>query len=46
MWPRARLFGGAIVAFEADLAAALLRLNPTGVFNETLETAVYVARRG
>jgi SAM-dependent methyltransferase len=38
------LFGDRVAAFEAALAAALLELDPSGVFHEQLETAVYVAR--
>jgi ubiquinone/menaquinone biosynthesis C-methylase UbiE len=39
------LFGANASAFEANLAQALLRLNPTGVFKERLETAVFIAPR-
>ncbi|MFZ0631724.1 MAG: class I SAM-dependent methyltransferase [Acidobacteriaceae bacterium] len=41
------LFGDHAEAFEAELAKALLSLNPTGVFNEQVETEVVIAlRRG
>ena len=39
------LFGDAASAFEAALAEALLRLEPTGVFNEHIETEVVIARK-
>jgi SAM-dependent methyltransferase len=38
------LFGDRLAEFETALTAALLELNPTGVFHEQLETAVYVTR--
>jgi SAM-dependent methyltransferase len=38
------LFGDAVGAFEAELTAELLKLNPLGRFHERLETAVFVAR--
>ena len=37
------LFGDRAEAFEAELAEALLRLNPTGVFEERIETEVLLA---
>lgn len=37
------MFDDRAPAFEAELNAALLRLNPSGVFHETLATAVFVA---
>ena len=40
-----RLFGDRLADFEADLAAALRRLRPDGMFHETLETGVVVAIR-
>jgi ubiquinone/menaquinone biosynthesis C-methylase UbiE len=32
-------------AFEADIREAMLRLNPTGIFHETLETGVLIAMK-
>ena len=40
------LFGDDAEAFEAELTEALLSLNPTGVFNESVETEVIIARKG
>ncbi|HEY5007428.1 MAG TPA: class I SAM-dependent methyltransferase [Caulobacteraceae bacterium] len=40
-----RLLAGRETAFEADIREAMLRLNPTGVFHETLETGVLVAMK-
>jgi len=37
------MFGTRHADFEAELAEVLLRLNPSGVFEERIETAVYVA---
>jgi ubiquinone/menaquinone biosynthesis C-methylase UbiE len=37
------MFGDRVAAFEADLSEALLRFNPSGVFHETLATAVFIA---
>jgi hypothetical protein len=37
------LFGDRATAFEAELIEALLRLNPSGRFNERLETEVLLA---
>ncbi|WP_372787039.1 class I SAM-dependent methyltransferase [Phenylobacterium sp.] len=37
------MFGDRAPAFEAELTQALLRFNPSGVFNEQLETAVFLA---
>jgi SAM-dependent methyltransferase len=37
------MFGVRLADFEAELAEALLSLNPSGVFEEKIETAVYVA---
>jgi ubiquinone/menaquinone biosynthesis C-methylase UbiE len=37
------LFGGDAEAFEAELSGALLSLNPTGVFDERIETEVIIA---
>jgi len=37
------LFGDRAGAFERDLSEALLRLNPSGVFKERLETEVLIA---
>jgi len=37
------MFGTRLADFEAELAEVLLRLNPSGVFEERIETAVYVA---
>ena len=37
------LFGDRILAFEANLSRTLLRANPTGKFDERLETEVLVA---
>ena len=39
-------FGEARPRFEAELRAALLAFNPSGVFNERLETEVILAQRG
>ncbi len=39
-------FGDRAAAFEADLFAALARLNPAGRFAETIETDVTIARKG
>lgn len=39
------LFGNKAEAFEAELTAALLNLNPAGVFNEQLETEVVIAHK-
>jgi len=38
-----RLLAGREEAFEADIRAAMLALNPSGVFQEALETGVLVA---
>ncbi|HSZ50629.1 MAG TPA: class I SAM-dependent methyltransferase [Caulobacteraceae bacterium] len=40
-----RLFGERLDAFEHDLAAALRRVRPDGVFHETIETGVTVAMK-
>ena len=40
-----QLFGSNAPAFEAELTEALLGLNPTGVFNEQVETEVVIAPR-
>jgi ubiquinone/menaquinone biosynthesis C-methylase UbiE len=40
-----RLLDGREAAFEADIREAMLRLNPRGVFDETLETGVLIARK-
>ena len=40
-----RLLNGREAAFEADIREAMLRLNPAGVFHETLETGVLIARK-
>ena len=40
-----RLLAGRETAFEADIREAMLRLNPTEVFHETLETGVLVAMK-
>ncbi len=40
-----RLLAGRDDAFEADIRAAMLALNPTGVFQETLETGVLIAMK-
>lgn len=37
------LFGDKSAEFEAELSEALLRINPTGVFREQLETEVLIA---
>jgi ubiquinone/menaquinone biosynthesis C-methylase UbiE len=37
------MFGDRAAAFEAELSQALWRLNPSGVFKEGLETAVFLA---
>jgi ubiquinone/menaquinone biosynthesis C-methylase UbiE len=37
------LFGNAAAEFEAELSNALLRLNPSGIFSECIETEVIVA---
>jgi len=37
------MFGIQLADFEAELAEALLSLNPSGVFEEKIETAVYIA---
>jgi hypothetical protein len=42
-WP---MFGERRAAFEAELSVALLSLEPSGLFEESLETAVYVAPKG
>lgn len=39
------LFGKKAKAFEAELAETLLKRNPTGVFNERVETEVVIARK-
>jgi len=39
------MFGIRLADFEAELAEALLSLNPSGVFEEKIETAVYVASK-
>lgn len=39
------LFADRAPAFEADLSEALLRLTPSGVFREPLETEVLIARK-
>jgi ubiquinone/menaquinone biosynthesis C-methylase UbiE len=41
-----RLLDGREAAFEADIREAMLRLNPSGVFHETVETGVLIASRG
>ena len=38
-------FGDRAFLFERDLTRALLRANPSGVFKETVETAVLIARK-
>jgi SAM-dependent methyltransferase len=38
-------FGDRATAFEAELSQALLRLNPSGLFPERIETAVFVAHK-
>lgn len=38
-----RLFGDRLADFEADLASALRRASPAGLFHETVETGVIVA---
>jgi SAM-dependent methyltransferase len=38
-------FGNRAEAFEAELSEALLRLQPSGVFHEHLETEVIIARK-
>jgi SAM-dependent methyltransferase len=40
------MFGGRVAAFEAELSEALLRLEPSGLFEERIETAVYIAPKG
>jgi SAM-dependent methyltransferase len=40
-----RLLDGREAAFEADIREAMLRLNPAGVFHETLETGVLIAMK-
>ncbi len=40
-----RRLAGREAAFEADIRAAMLRLNPAGVFHETLETGVLIAMK-
>lgn len=40
------ILGDRAPAFEADLAAALLRVNPSGVFRECVETQVCIAPHG
>lgn len=40
-----RLLAGREAAFEADIREAMLRLNPSGVFHETLETGVLIAMK-
>jgi len=42
-WSARPLFGGRTEAFEAELSTALQRLNPTGVFEERVETEVLIA---
>ena len=37
------MFGERVAAFEAELTQALLRLEPSGVFREQLETEVLLA---
>ena len=37
------MFGDRAPAFEDELSRILIRLNPSGVFHEALETAVYLA---
>jgi SAM-dependent methyltransferase len=39
------MFGDRLPAFEAELTEALLRLDPSGIFEQRIETEVYVARR-
>ncbi len=39
------MFGDRATAFEAELSQALLRLNPSGLFHERVETAVFVAHK-
>lgn len=38
-----RLFGNEVAEFELELSKSLLRLNPSGVFKESLETEVVIA---
>jgi ubiquinone/menaquinone biosynthesis C-methylase UbiE len=38
-----RLFGDRVAEFELELSESLLRLNPSGVFKESLETEVVIA---
>jgi ubiquinone/menaquinone biosynthesis C-methylase UbiE len=40
------LFGEHAKAFEAEITRTLLSLNPTGIFNEQLETEVVIAPKG
>jgi ubiquinone/menaquinone biosynthesis C-methylase UbiE len=40
-----QMFGDRAPAFEAELSRALIRLNPSGEFRETLETAVFLAAK-
>src|ERR1700722_7658022 len=40
-----RLLEGREAAFEADIREAMLRLNPAGIFHETLETGILIARK-
>ena len=40
-----RLFGARAPAFEAAVREAMLRLSPSGVFHETLETGVLIAMK-
>ena len=37
------MFGDRAATFEAELSLALRRLNPSGVFRESLQTAVFIA---
>jgi ubiquinone/menaquinone biosynthesis C-methylase UbiE len=39
------LFGGRLGAFEDALHAALIKLNPSGVFHERLETEIMIVRK-
>jgi SAM-dependent methyltransferase len=38
-------FGGRAAEFEAELSQALLELNPSGIFEERIETEVIIARK-
>jgi 2-polyprenyl-3-methyl-5-hydroxy-6-metoxy-1,4-benzoquinol methylase len=39
------MFGDRLAAFEAELTLVLLNLSPSGVFEDVIETTVYVARK-